>query len=338
MKAYLEQLYDLLQQKDFEAVLGVSGIFLRVENPVLYVIVVQSVEEENVEHQAAVRTFAEQLQQELPEYCCTQLICLYLTIGDTPHTPHPLQVTDRLTNLHHIAWHFNPQSGILTVAEDSPKKLLGIEKLLHMAAKGEQLPKDTLYTDIEMENQTQRPIVSFAIFAICVLVLAYGLLFGKHMDILDAFSVSRQRVIQYGEYYRLLSCMFVHSGISHLLANSVYLLYFGTRAEFILGWKRFLVLYFVSGLCGSLCSILFGGYPSVGASGAVCGLIGAMLVVTRAKGAAYTGMNYATMLLLSFAVLAMGFLDIGVDNWAHLGGFLSGVLMIFFMLRPKTQQ
>lgn len=334
MTEYLEHLYDLLKQKDFDPVFGMSGLFLRIENPILYLIAIQPLDESNAEDQQAICNIAEQLQEALPQYCCTELICLYLTIGDTPHTPQPLQITERLGHLHHIAWHFMPQSHSLQVAADSPKKLLGVEKLLQMAAKGEQLPKDTLYST----QHTQRPIVTLCIFALCVLVLAYGLLFGRQGEILDAFCLSRSAVMEDGAYYRLISCMFVHSGLSHLLANSVYLLYFGTRAEQMLGWKRFLLLYFVSGLCGSFLSICLSGYPSVGASGAVCGLIGAMLIATRAKGAAYTGMNYATMLLFTFAVLAMGFLEIGVDNWAHLGGFLSGALVFSLMLRHNVSE
>ena len=60
-----------------------------------------------------------------------------------------------------------------------------------------------------------------------------------------------------------------------------------------------------------------------------------MLILTREKGSRYTGMNYATMNLLAITALAMGFLDEGVDNWAHLGGFLSGALVFFLMFHAK---
>lgn len=96
-----------------------------------------------------------------------------------------------------------------------------------------------------------------------------------------------------------------------------------------------MILYLISGICGGLCSIFLGHYASIGASGAIFGLLGAMLILTREKGSRYTGMNYATMILLAFTALAMGFLDVGVDNWAHLGGFLSGALVFFLMFRAK---
>lgn len=225
MTAYLQQLYHLLEQKDFEPVFGISGLFLRIENPVLYLLAIQPLEESSAEHQTAVCALAERLQNELADYCCTQLVCLYLTIDDAPAVPKALQRTERMTSLHHIAWHFVPESCSLQVAEDSPKKLLGIEKLLQMAAKGEQIPEDTLYT----VPAARLPFATLSIFVVCVSILAYGLLFGKQAQILDAWSVSRQGVLQQGEYMRLFSCMFVHSGLTHLLANSVYLLYFGTE-------------------------------------------------------------------------------------------------------------
>ncbi|MBR3993494.1 MAG: rhomboid family intramembrane serine protease, partial [Anaerotignum sp.] len=74
---------------------------------------------------------------------------------------------------------------------------------------------------------------------------------------------------------------------------------------------------------------------SVGASGAIYGLLGAMLLLTKKRGAAYTGMNYSTMLLLAFTAICFGFLEEGVDNFAHIGGFLGGILCFGLFMRKK---
>lgn len=328
-------LQGLLLQKDFRPVqqppeAAVFGLYIRIENPLCCVLAVQPHQDSG--QREAVAAFAEELQKQLAQIQCTQLVCLYLTIGDTQQdVVSPLAETDRMGNLHHIAWHYAMDTQTIQRAEGSPDKMMGIEKLLHMAASGKTLPKDTLRPVIA----GARPTVTITLFAICAVLLLYGMVTGQAQWLWDRFSVSREAVLEQGEYYRLLTAMFFHGSIMHLAANSIYLFYFGSRAELLLGKVRYLTLYLVSGICGGLCSVFLGHYASIGASGAIFGLLGAMLILTRERGSRYTGMNYATILLLAFTALAMGFLDVGVDNWAHLGGFLSGALVFFLMFRAR---
>lgn len=329
-------LQELLLQKDFQPVhqpadAAVFGLFIRIENPVCCILAVQP--NDNAEHREAVAAFAEGLQKQLAQIQCTQLICLYLTMDVNPLAEvRPLAETDRIGNLHHIAWHYATNTQTLQIAEGSPDKLMGIEKLLRMAVTGEELPKDTLRDD----TAGKRPVVTYTIFAICAALLLYGMVTGQNEILWERFSVSRETVLGQGQYYRLITAMFFHGSIMHLAANSIYLFYFGSRAELLLGKVRYALLYLISGICGGLCSVFLGDYASIGTSGAIFGLLGAMLILTREKGSRYTGMNYATMILLAFTALAMGFLDVGVDNWAHLGGFLAGALVFFLMFRAKT--
>lgn len=144
-------------------------------------------------------------------------------------------------------------------------------------------------------------------------------------------------ILENQEYYRFFTCMFLHAGLLHLASNSIYLYYFGVRAERLLGTGKFLVLYLVSGLCGGVFSVLFSGNAgvSIGASGAIYGLLGAMLLLTKKRGARYTGMNYSTMLLLAATAIGFGLLQEGVDNFAHIGGFLGGIAVFSLLLRKK---
>lgn len=328
-------LKSLLLQKDFHLVqqsqdTPVFDLYIRIENPVCCVLAVQP--HDNAKHRKEVAAFAERLQKQLSQIQCTQIICLYLTIGAEPlEDVRPLADTDRMGNLHHIAWHYAIDTQTLRAADGSPDKLMSIEKLLRMAATGKELPKDTLREDLA----GKRPVVTFSIFAICAALLLYGMVTGQNEFLWERFSVSKETVLGLGQYYRLITAMFFHGSIMHLAANSIYLFYFGSRTELLLGKARYVILYLISGICGGLCSVFLGHYASIGASGAIFGLLGAMLILTREKGSRYTGMNYATMVLLAFTALAMGFLDVGVDNWAHLGGFLSGALVFFFMFRAK---
>lgn len=84
---------------------------------------------------------------------------------------------------------------------------------------------------------------------------------GQNEFLWERFSVSRETVLGQGQYYRLITAMFFHGSIMHLAANSIYLFYFGSRAELLLGKVRYVILYLISGICGGLCSIFWGIMP-----------------------------------------------------------------------------
>jgi membrane associated rhomboid family serine protease len=127
-----------------------------------------------------------------------------------------------------------------------------------------------------------------------------------------------------GEYYRLLTSAFLHGGIVHLLLNMYALYLFGPQLEAALGRLRFIVLYVVSALGGSALSYAFASpvQPSLGASGAVFGLLGAYLVINRRLGRDNTG-----VLMLLAINLAYGFLVPNIDWRAHVGGLVTGGLV-----------
>lgn len=127
-----------------------------------------------------------------------------------------------------------------------------------------------------------------------------------------------------GEYYRLLTSAFLHGGIVHLLLNMYALYLFGPQLEAALGRLRFIVLYVVSALGGSALSYAFASpvQPSLGASGAVFGLLGAYLVINRRL-----GRDNTPVLMLLAINLAYGFLVPNIDWRAHLGGLVTGALV-----------
>jgi membrane associated rhomboid family serine protease len=131
-----------------------------------------------------------------------------------------------------------------------------------------------------------------------------------------------------GEYYRLLTAAFLHGGIVHLLLNMYALYLFGPQLEAALGRLRFIVLYVVAALGGSALSYAFSppGQPSLGASGAVFGLLGAYLVISRKLGRDSTGVM--VLLAINFAY---GFLVPRIDWRAHLGGLIAGALVAVVM-------
>ncbi|XP_022991576.1 RHOMBOID-like protein 5 [Cucurbita maxima] len=154
-------------------------------------------------------------------------------------------------------------------------------------------------------------------------------------------ALDREAVVERGEGWRLLTCMWLHAGVIHLLANMISLLFIGVRLEQEFGYLRIGCLYVLSGFGGSLLSCLSINPAettiSVGASGALFGLLGALLSELITNWTIYSNKCAAMMsLILIIALnLAVGFIP-HVDNSAHIGGFLSGFLLGFILLiRPQ---
>ncbi|CAL5353011.1 unnamed protein product [Camellia sinensis] len=147
-----------------------------------------------------------------------------------------------------------------------------------------------------------------------------------------------KKVVEEHEVWRLLSCSWLHAGVLHVLANMVSLLFVGIRLEEEFGFVRIGLLYIISGLGGSLLSALFIRTTiSVGASGALFGLLGGMLSELLTNWTIYTNKFAAllTLILIIAINLAVGILP-HVDNFAHVGGFVTGFFLGFvFLIRPQ---
>ncbi|MDQ1428209.1 MAG: hypothetical protein QOK39_1685 [Acidimicrobiaceae bacterium] len=130
--------------------------------------------------------------------------------------------------------------------------------------------------------------------------------------------------VAHGQSYRLLTAAFIHENITHLVFNMVALLIMGPPIEQALGRGRFLVLYVLSALGGSVFSFLLGpvNVAGVGASGAIFGIFGAWFSLTRAS-RSDTGV---IVLLITF-LLAYSFYDTAIDWRAHVGGLLTGAVV-----------
>ena len=126
-----------------------------------------------------------------------------------------------------------------------------------------------------------------------------------------------------GELYRLITAAFLHGGFLHIALNMYALFLFGPPLEAALGRVRFTALYLISAVGGNAVSYAFSnpGQPSLGASGAVFGLLGAFLVVNRKLRRDTSG-----VLVLLAIILAFGFIARNIDWRAHLGGLIAGVL------------
>ncbi|XP_073315037.1 RHOMBOID-like protein 2 [Primulina huaijiensis] len=164
-------------------------------------------------------------------------------------------------------------------------------------------------------------------------------LFGPSSATLEKLgALNWNKVVHGHQGWRLISCIWLHAGIIHLLANMMSLVFIGVRLEHQFGFVRVGVIYLISGFGGSILSSLFiQNRISVGASGALFGLLGAMLSELITNWSIYTNKIVAlsTLLFIVLINLAVGILP-HVDNFAHIGGFLAGFLLGLVLL-PRPQ-
>jgi membrane associated rhomboid family serine protease len=180
------------------------------------------------------------------------------------------------------------------------------------------------------------PYVTYAILAVTVVIGLLALLVPAFDTwSFQAFSLDKLLVWQ-GEYWRLGSVVLVHGGILHLGFNMYALFIVGPIVEQLYGHARFLLIYVLCALGGSAASYVFSDVRwSVGASGAVFGLFGMLLVADRVHKPALTrnARNLTAQIGGLIAInLVIGFVATGIDNAAHIGGLLAGAVLGLVMV------
>lgn len=136
-----------------------------------------------------------------------------------------------------------------------------------------------------------------------------------------------------GEWWRLITPMFLHLNLLHIGVNSYSLFIFGPQVETLLGYRRFITVYLVSGVAGTVLSFVMSPNPSIGASGAIFGLVGAMLVYFYRHRRLFGEMGrrrLTDILIIAGINLAIG-LTPGIDNWGHVGGLLGGAVLCWLL-------
>lgn len=185
----------------------------------------------------------------------------------------------------------------------------------------------------------KKPIVTYVIMALCILMFLVEFVFGGTTSslVLLLLGANSKGLVVAGQVWRLLTYAFLHAGIFHLLANMYSLFIIGPQIESHFGKIKFLIVYLISAICGGLLSTLFSTSISIGASGAIFGLMGAMV---------YFGMRFRLYLRDSIKTkivpviilnLLLGFLSTGVDNACHIGGLIGGYLAAMIVSIPEYE-
>jgi len=181
----------------------------------------------------------------------------------------------------------------------------------------------------EATFKPKKILITRVLITLCLFMFVLMYLIGNGSTdslTLYIFGANLKEAVVAGEVYRLLTCAFLHAGIIHLVFNMYSLFIIGNQVETYIGKFKFTLVYLISAISASLMSCLFTEGLSVGASGAIFGLLGSLL---------YFGYHYrlylgdvlkSQIIPLILINLMLGFMLSGVDNAAHIGGLIGGYL------------
>lgn len=199
------------------------------------------------------------------------------------------------------------------------------------------------------ENPSSRfPYVNIALIVINIAIFVLTLLTGTFESTIELYGMRPTEVLAGKRLETLFISMFLHGGILHILGNMLYLYIFGDNVEDALGHGKFLAFYLGTGVIASLIHALTdpgSEIPTIGASGAISGVLGAYLVLyPRARVHTAVGIYLFWRIIMVPAIFFLGFwfllqvfsasvtwltgISEGVAYWAHIGGFVAGALLI----------
>lgn len=195
-------------------------------------------------------------------------------------------------------------------------------------------------------HQMKKPVITIALVAINVLVFVWLSFFGMTEDggyMLQHGAMYLPLVIEKGEYYRLITCIFLHFGFQHLMNNMMMLFFLGSVLENEMGRWKYAILYLISGVGGNVLSAWYdlqtGDYLiSAGASGAIFGIIGALLLIALRNHGRIGNLSSKGMLFMVVCSLYHGFSSTGIDNMAHIGGMLTGFFLAVILYRKHNRK
>lgn len=242
-----------------------------------------------------------------------------------------------------FCWYIDTAEERLVIDEGKCEDFYGMKSVLEKAiAEPEVTPSEPKEVQIEVtREQPKQRYVCYVNYGLLIANVALFLLCIFHGDFFyGKGTFDLVYMINQNEWYRFITCMFLHGDVYHLSSNMIYLYTLGDMVEKELGHVKYFLLYMLSGIAGSAVSMAFSILvkdftPSLGASGAIFGITGALLwIVIRNKGR-HAEITIPKIIFLIAYSLYNGFVSTNVDNAAHLGGLIGGFVLAIILYRKK---
>ena len=236
-----------------------------------------------------------------------------------------IKTEEELVNNEIILKSFKDIKDNILVSEDDFKAIMQITNDINVKTIEETEKREKV-----MNNK--KPILTYILILINVIVFALMYIYGngsEDIETLKNFGANYIPLVKSGEYIRLITSAFVHIGIIHLLSNMYALYVIGRQVEQLYGRMKYILIYFISAIMGSLFTVVFSSSNTVaaGASGAIFGLLGALLYFGYSY-RGYIGNSIINQVLPAILLnLVIGFSSPNIGNSAHIGGLIGGYLI-----------
>ena len=189
----------------------------------------------------------------------------------------------------------------------------------------------------------KKAYVNGLLIALNVLFFLYLEITGSSENVYFMYTkgaMSAPAVLEDGEYYRLLTAMFMHFGIRHIMNNMLVLFVIGDNLERALGHVKYLIFYLLCGIGSNWVSMMAHSTDtmtvSAGASGAIFGVVGGLLYVVTANKGRLEDLSTRQLVIMIFFSLYLGYTSTGVDNTAHLSGLVIGIVLAIILYHRPT--
>lgn len=254
------------------------------------------------------------------------ILSIYTDLGDNVH----LSNSKRMDSIYiYEDTDIDKNELLLNKFPDITKKLVFNEEGVELFIKiTNDINQKNVNEQVKAEEvfKMKKPIITYILMALNIFIFFTMMINVDYEYAINKYCLYGDYVRRYHEYYRIITAGFLHVDIIHLAFNMYALYIVGTQMESYLGKVKYILVYFISLIMGSLLSMALSNYAAVGASGAIFGLMGSML---------YFGYHYRVYLgtvlksqIIPIIVLNLvyGFMVSGIDNFGHIGGLIGGFL------------
>ncbi len=322
MQQYMLQIIEHLGKKGYKKLNPDSNnVYGRAEDDAIYVVVLGS--SRNLKTENLIK-FNKQIRQDL-EISGKRIRILNLLLTPNGMFDDDINaIIDRMDNV----WLFSEDYGKLYIFENQPADFDGLQSVL----------EKEIYE--EKDHFTIRLKKMFGVIT-PILVLINVLVYIAYVYTKDSYGFSYleekltdnlQYVLVEKQYYRIVTSIFFHFSLTHLLSNMVVLIALGARVENLIGKVGYICAYLFCGIIASVCSIVscymgnFYDYAG-GASGAICGLMGILIVFAFFGKGKISDISLKDLIFLSVITILNGYVSEGIDNAAHVGGLIAGLFV-----------
>lgn len=242
----------------------------------------------------------------------------------------------KLCNEDAFCWIINPDNDRLVIYENQISDFYGMkDKMEAWLLNGKETSVEEKEGSVSyLPPKTKIPVITTIFVVLNVVIFLICTFTGDMLYNIGTFGA--ENILGDGEYYRAITAIFLHWDIDHLFGNMLILYFIGEVVEKQLGALRYGILYLIAGICGNFLSMGYEIYTntltqSAGASGAIFGVIGALLFLVIVHKGRLEQITITRLLFMILYSLYSGFVGSNINNAAHIGGFVSGIILAAFL-------